>query len=205
VRELLTGYGPIAIMWFDGIGKKTAEQNEAIIEMIRELQPECLINSRIGDWKTYKWGDYRSMDDNEVSNRNLGYGWENPGTLNRSYGYNKYDDDWKSPTEVIRMLVDIAGNGGNYLLNIGPKADGSVPAESVKILQAVGKWMDKNGESIYGTQPAPLDPPSWGRLTAKPGRPYLHVFDLPRNKQLTVVGLKHKVARAYLLADPNKS
>jgi len=204
VRELLTGYGPIATIWFDGIAKKTAEQNEEIIKMIRALQPDCLINSRLGDWMTYKWGDYRSMGDNEVSNRDLGYGWENPGTLGHSYGYNKYDDDWKSPAEVIRMLVDIASNGGNYLLNIGPKGDGSIPAESVKILEAVGKWMDKNGESIYGTQPAPIEVPSWGKYTAKPGKLYIHVFEWPSNGQLTVPGVEDKVTRAHLLAEPDK-
>ncbi len=204
LRELLTGYGPLAVMWFDGIGKKTAEQNEAIINMVRELQPDCLINSRLGDWKTYVWGDYRCMGDNEVSNRDLGYGWENPGTLNHSYGYNKYDNDWRSPTEVIRMLVDIASNGGNYLLNIGPKADGSVPAEAVRILQEVGKWMDKFGDSIYGTHPAALDRPSWGRYTAKPGKLYLHVFEWPSSEELVVHGLDDTVTAAYLLADRQK-
>jgi alpha-L-fucosidase len=205
VKELLTGYGPMAIMWFDGIGKKTAEQNERIIAMVRKYQPECLINSRLGDWKKYEWGDYRSMDDNEVSNRALGYGWENPGTINGTYGYNRHDTEWKSPTRIIRMLADIASNGGNYLLNVGPKADGLIPAESVRVLQEVGKWMDKYGESIYGTTHSPLGKLPWGRCTAKPGRLYLHVFDWPTNEQLDVTGVKAKVAAAYLLADPQRT
>ena len=204
IEELLTHYGPLGIMWFDGIAKKTAEQNESIIEMVRKYQPDCLINSRLGDWKSYKWGDYRSMDDNRVSNRDLGYGWENPGTLNRSYAYNKYDDKWRSPTEVIRMLVEIASNGGNYLLNIGPKGDGSIPEESVKILDEMGRWMEKNSESIYGTSPSPLERPAWGCYTAKPGKLYVHVFTIPQDQKLEVLGLSSKVNKAYLLADPDK-
>jgi len=204
IKELLTQYGPLGIMWFDGIGKKMAEQNEEIIAMVRKYQPDCLINSRLGNWKTYEWGDYRSMDDNQVSNRDLGYGWENPGTINNTYGYNKHDTDWKSYTEIIRMLVDIASNGGNYLLNIGPKADGSIPAESVRVLQEVGKWMDKYGQSIYGTTAVPIEKPSWGRCTAEGNKLYLHVFDWPVNGELVAGAVKNKVKRAYMLADPGK-
>jgi len=204
VKELLTGYGPLAIIWFDGIGKKTAEQNEEIIKMVRKYQPHCLINSRLGDWKSYEWGDYREMGDNKVSNRALGYGWENPGTMNHTYGYSKYDTDWRSPTEIIRMLVDISSNGGNYLLNVGPKADGLIPAESTRILQEVGKWMDKYGQSIYGTTHSPIGPLPWGRCTAKAGKLYLHVFDWPASEELVVPKIHKKVRKVYLLADPNK-
>jgi hypothetical protein len=102
------------------------------------------------------------------------------------------------------MLVDIASNGGNYLLNIGPKADGSIPAESVRVLQEVGKWMDKYGQSIYGTTAIPIEKPSWGRCTAKGNKLYLHVFDWPSNGQLVAGGVKNKVKKAYMLADPGK-
>ncbi|MHC4792582.1 MAG: alpha-L-fucosidase [Planctomycetota bacterium] len=191
-KELLTQYGPLGIIWFDGIGKKTAEQNEQIIAMVRKFQPDCLINSRLGDWKTYEWGDYRSMDDNQVSNRDLGYGWENPGTINNTYGYNKHDRDWKNHTEIIHMLVDIASNGGNYLLNIGPREDGTIPAGSIRVLQEVGKWMEKFG---------PIQKPSWGRFTAKDNKLYLHVFDWPSDEQLLVPAVNKKIKMAYLLAD----
>jgi len=138
LRELLTNYGPLGITWFDGVGTKTPEQNERIIAMIRTLQPDSLINSRLGDWKKFVWGDYRSMDDDKVSDKLLPYGWENPGTINRTYGHSEVEQRWRTPTEIIRMLADIAGKGGNYLLNIGPRADGSIPAEAVRILQEVG-------------------------------------------------------------------
>ena len=204
VREILTQYGPLGIIWFDGVGTKTAEQNEEIIAMVRTLQPDCLINSRLGDWKKFVWGDYRSMDDDEVADKLLPYGWENPGTMNGTYAYKSTATDWRSHTDTIRMLVDIASKGGNYLLNIGPKADGLVPAKAVRILQEVGKWMDKHGESIYGTTGSPIGRPPWGRCTAKGGRLYLHVFEWPSDEQLVVPKVKNKVKKAYLLADPDK-
>jgi alpha-L-fucosidase len=200
VEELLTQYN-LSILWFDGIGLKTHAQNEEILALMKKYQPDCLVNSRLGDWKSYEWGDYRSMDDNEVSNRDLGYGWENPGTINHTYGYNKHDRDWKTHTEIIHMLVDIASNGGNYLLNIGPRADGTIPAESIRVLQEVGKWMDKYGESIYATSPAPVPKPDWGRLTAKDDKLYLHVFDWPMDDILVVNDIEEKIKNAYLLAD----
>jgi len=203
-RELLTQYGPLDIIWFDGVGTKTAQQNEKIIAMVRTLQPDCLINSRLGDWKSFKWGDYRSMDDDRVADKLLPYGWENPGTMNGTYGYNEKATDWRSPTEIIQMLADIASKGGNYLLNVGPKADGTIPAKAVRILQEVGKWMDKYGQSIYGTTGSPIGRFAWGRCTAKPPKLYLHIFDWPSDEKLVVANLKKKVKKAYLLADPHK-
>jgi len=204
VREILTQYGPLGIIWFDGVGTKTAEQNEQIIAMVRTLQPDCLINSRLGDWKSFRWGDYRSMDDDKVADELLPYGWENPGTMNGTYAYKSTETHWRSHTDTIRMLADIASKGGNYLLNIGPKADGLVPAEAVRILQEVGNWLDKYGESIYGTTGSPVGKLAWGRCTAKPGKLYLHVFHWPTDEQLIVPNVKNEVKKAYLLADPDK-
>lgn len=205
VREILTQYGRLGIIWFDGVGTKTAEQNEEIIAMVRELQPYCLINSRLGDWKSFKWGDYRSMDDNKVADELLPYGWENPGTINKTYGYSKNDQKWKSTKTLIRMLVDIASKGGNYLLNVGPTGEGVIPQPSVERLRAMGKWLEKNGESIYGTSGSPLGKLPWGRCTAKPGKLYLHVFNWPADGKLEVPGLKDKVKKAYLLIDKKRA
>jgi alpha-L-fucosidase len=202
LRELLTNYGPLGILWFDGVGTKTPEQNEEIIAMTRTLNPDCLINSRLGDWKKFVWGDYRSMDDDKVADKLLPYGWENPGTMNRTYGYGKVAQRWRSTTQIIRMLADIASKGGNYLLNIGPKADGTIPQKSVRILTEVGQWMDKNSESIYGTTGSPIGRQKWGCCTAKPGKLYLHVFNWPKNQKLIVPNLKSRVESAHLLADP---
>jgi alpha-L-fucosidase len=204
VEEILTQYKP-DIMWFDGIGMKTDEQNARIVKLVRQLQPTCLINSRLDTYKLpTEWGDYTSMDDNVVPPNYRGGGWENPGTIGESYGYHKYDDDWKGPAEIIEMLVDIVSKGGNYLLNVGPKPDGTIPAEAVSTLRAVGRWMDKYSESIYGTSASPIGLPEWGRCTAKGNKLYLHVFDWPNTGELVVREIEGKVKRAYMLADPGK-
>jgi len=203
VKELLIRYCP-DIMWFDGVGTKTGRQNKNIIATVRRLQPDCLINSRLGDWKSFKWGDYRSMDDDRVADKLLPYGWENPGTMNNTYGYNKNATDWRTPKETIRMLVDIASKGGNYLLNIGPKADGTIPAKAVRILQETGKWLDKYGQSIYDTEGSPIPRPDWGRCTAKNNRLFLHIFHWPQNDKLIVPKLTNRVKKAYYLADPDR-
>ncbi len=101
-------------------------------------------------------------------------------------------------------LVDIVSKGGNYLLNIGPKGDGSIPEESIESMRTIGKWMATNGEAIYGTTASPFDKPAWGRYTAKPGRLYAHVFDWPQDGALRIPAAEKKIARAYLLADPQK-
>ena len=125
-------------------------------------------------------------------------------TMNDTWGYKKNDHNWKSTEELLRKLVDIASKGGNYLLNVGPTAEGLIPEPSVERLQAMGKWLKVNGESIYGTTANPLGKLPWGRCTAKPGRLYLHVFDWPTDGKLEVPRLKNKIKKAYLLADKKR-
>jgi alpha-L-fucosidase len=123
-------------------------------------------------------------------------------TLNRHWGYNRADKEFKSPTEVIHNLADIAHKGGNYLLNVGPTADGMIPQESGDILAAVGAWLKTNGESIYGTSASPLPAtPVWGRVTQKDKTLYLHVLDWPTDGRIHVHGLPGVAKRAYALAD----
>ncbi|MBD3267440.1 hypothetical protein GF373_12295, partial [bacterium] len=116
-----------------------------------------------------------------------------------------YDYNWKSAETVIQNLVDITSKGGNYLLNVGPTGEGLIPPASVRILQEVGKWMEVNGESIYGTQASPIGRlPFHGRCTAKPGKLYIHVFDWPLGRELIVPGIKNAIPRVYLLADQDQ-
>ena len=120
-------------------------------------------------------------------------------TMNTTWGYNKHDHAWKSDKELIHNLIDIVSKGGNYLLNIGPKGDGSIPKESIQSMQAIGKWMRTNSEAIYATTASPFAKPHWGRYTKKPGVIYAHVFQWPADGKLTIPA--QKVTRAYLLAD----
>jgi alpha-L-fucosidase len=124
-------------------------------------------------------------------------------TLNTTWGYSEHDHAWKDNRTLIRNLVDIASKGGNYLLNIGPTGDGSVPEPSVKSMKAIGAWMKVNHIAIYGTTANPIGEVPWGRITAKGTTVYLHVFDAPADG---VVSLPWKAAapKARLLADPAK-
>jgi alpha-L-fucosidase len=207
VSELLTNYGPISILWFDGGGSfkqegdKRAELMHAqeIIDLIHKLQPQCLVNNRLGVPADY------GTPEQKIPGQRPTNSFEVCMTLNRHWGYNKHDHDFKSAREIIRNLADIAGKGGNYLLNVGPTAEGTIPSGSVSVLEEIGGWMSRNGDSIYGTTASPLDAtPTWGRVTQKGHRLFLHVFNWPADGSLAVDGLKTSIKRAYLLSDYRK-
>jgi alpha-L-fucosidase len=124
-------------------------------------------------------GDFGTPEQEIPDTGAPGVDWESCMTMNDTWGYKHFDDNWKSAEALIRNLVDIASKGGNYLLNIGPKADGTIPEESVERLKAIGAWMKINGDSIYGTQASPYEKPEWGRYTTKNGKLFAHVFDWP--------------------------
>jgi alpha-L-fucosidase len=203
---LLTNYGPIGILWFDGGGAFAKDDAlraklmhaQEIIDEIHHLQPNCLVNNRLG-----LPGDYGTPEQ-KIPGGKSSTPFEVCMTLNKHWGYNKNDHNWKDEKIVVRNLADIASKGGNYLLNVGPTAEGEIPAPSIDILKKVGDWMTVNGESIYDTTASPLDDePVWGRVTAKGSKTYLHVFDWPADGKLTVKGLKG--TKAYLLADKDRS
>jgi len=155
VEELLANYRP-DILWFDGIGMKSDRQLEDLVRTIRTLGPGCIINSRIKTFRLplpdpFRYCDYISLGDNEIADRTPGYDWENPGTLNSTYGYSRNDNNWIDPREIVFRLVDIVSKGGNYLLNVGPTSEGLIPQQSIDRLMEVGTWMETNQEAIYGT------------------------------------------------------
>ncbi|HEY6082961.1 MAG TPA: alpha-L-fucosidase, partial [Chitinophagaceae bacterium] len=205
VKELLTNYGDVAVLWWDtptGMTDEFAEKLQALLK----LQPNIITNDRLKrpDFP----GDYMTPEQHIPESAIDGKDFEVCMTMNSTWGYKSYDHKWKSPETLIRNLVDIASKGGNYLLNVGPEADGRFPQPSVDILKAMGGWMKVNGEAIYGTRKSPLQALSWGRCTEKEVRGktflYLSVFDWPADGKLLVPGLNKPVAAASLLANGKK-
>jgi alpha-L-fucosidase len=169
------------------------------VDEIHQLQPRCLVNNRLGIPADY------GTPEQKIPGARMTNSFEVCMTLNKHWGFNKNDHNWKEPKVVIQNLADIASKGGNYLLNVGPTAQGVFPPDAVRILGEVGRWMDVNGESIYGTIASPLNTaPAWGRITQKGSKLYLHVFDWPADGKLKVAGIDAKVKRASLLAEKKR-
>lgn len=200
VRELLTHYGSIGLIWFDTPKHMTATQSESLLELVHQLQPDCLVCGRVGNAQ----GDYASAGDNRIPERAVDMDWETPATINDTWGFKSYDHNWKSSQELIRKLVDIVSKGGNYLLNVGPTAEGVIPQPSVERLLAMGEWLQVNGEAVYGTRPGPIQGLEWCRSTTQAGKVYLHVFDWPQDGTITVA-YPGEVSGAYLLSDASQS
>jgi alpha-L-fucosidase len=201
VKELLTGYGPIGIVWFDTPEKISPAQSEELLRLIRTLQPAAIVNARVGN----RMGDY-AVEEQRVPEGGKPQPWETCMTLNRHWGWHKMDNEWKSTERLVQTLVDVASKGGNFLLNVGPTGEGLIPGPSVERLAEVGRWMKANGEAIHATTACPLDPPAWGRCTARTSggttRLYFHVFDWPADGKLLLPPLQasDKAISARLLA-----
>ena len=216
VEELMSHYGDIDIIWWD-YSKQGNEgpfwKADELMKMVRSYQHDIISNNRLyhitsptesADSKRLKelrleQGDFTTPEQHIPDMGVPGVDWEVCMTMNTTWGYNKHDHAWKSDKELIHNLIDIVSKGGNYLLNIGPKGDGSIPQESIQSMQAIGKWMRTNSEAIYATTASPFAKPEWGRYTKKPGVIYAHVFQWPADGNLTIP--VQKATRAYLLTD----
>lgn len=217
LAELLTRYGPIGILWFDGEWESTWTHERAVdlYNYVRALQPDIIINNRVGKGRAGMQGmdngqgvgDYGTPEQ-EIPATGFGAGvdWESCMTMNNHWGYNKSDQNWKSSEMLVRNLIDCASKGGNYLLNVGPTAEGLIPGPSVQRLQEISAWMKTNSAAIYDTTASPFKKLSWGRATKKTERGqttlYLHVWDWPADGMLRVPGLQNAVLSAQVLGAP---
>ncbi|HUI11442.1 MAG TPA: alpha-L-fucosidase [Bacteroidota bacterium] len=217
LKELLTNYGPIGVLWFDGEWESTWNPalGRDLYDYVRALQPGIIINNRVGAGRSgmegfTKEGEFSGdfgTPEQEVPARGLpGVDWETCMTMNDHWGYNSHDAHWKSTVEIVRTLADVASKGGNFLLNIGPTADGEFPPASVERLRGIGAWMRTHGAAIHGTTASPFASLPWGRCTVgrrQDGgtRLYCHVFDWPHGGTLVVPGLMSDPERAYMMGD----
>jgi alpha-L-fucosidase len=216
VKELLTNYGPVALIWFDTPRMMTPARGQRFADIVRSLQPNTLIDGRLGTE-----GDYRSTGDNVIPPEASSEAWETPATTNDTWGFRKDDTNWKAPGQILFKLVDIVSKGGNYLLNVGPMSNGVIPDIPQENLRTVGRWLKANGDAVYGAGPSPfgdefgewtskdakdlrgqklfLANNEW-RATTRPGKLYLTFFAAPRS-DFELPPIKNKLLRAYRLAD----
>ena len=205
VKELLTQYGPVAVLWWDTPAEMTPTRAARFLPLLK-LQPGIITNNRLGGGVE---GDTETPEQFiPTTGYRDGRDWESCMTMNNTWGYSSRDHDFKSSQTLVRNLVGAASKGGNYLLNIGPTAQGDIPSPEVQALREIGAWMKTNGQAIYATHASPFKRLSWGRCTQKPtGKGgadtllYLHVFDWPTTGRLDVPGLSNRVAAVSLLKD----
>ncbi len=225
LRELLTEYGPVALIWFDGLDHQEKYKGQEVLDLIHHLQPATLVNNRIGvagDFATPEQFIPDRIPTKSAANTLQGTTkppeptpapvpatddfqlWETCMTINNTWAYNKNDTQFKSAKELIRDLVNVVSKGGNLLLDVGPTPEGTIQPEFVDRLQSIGEWMKVYGDSIYGTTYGPLQNLAFGKTTAKGKIVYIHVFEWPPDGQLELRGLEGRIAQISVLGDKRK-
>ncbi|HUT95600.1 MAG TPA: alpha-L-fucosidase [Thermoguttaceae bacterium] len=196
VEEITSQYGPIELVWFDTPGRMPKKYVEQLVAVVRKNQPDALVSGRAG----HDLGDYQTLGDMEVPLRNVEGMWEAVDTTNDSWAYAWYDENWKTPKEILRRLVACVARGGTYMLNIGPSGDGSVPERAAEALRRSGEWIRRYPQVVYGTDASPWGHAlPWGDVTVKGRTMFLSLFDWPAGGVLHLPGLKTEIRSARLL------
>ncbi|MBT3286755.1 MAG: alpha-L-fucosidase [Victivallales bacterium] len=196
LEEITTGYGPIELIWFDTPGNMPKKYVQQLIDVVRKNQPNALVSGRAG----HGLGDYQSLGDMDVPNANVEGMWEAVDTTNDSWAYAWYDEYWKTPQEILQRLIACVGRGGTYMLNIGPRGDGSVPERAQRALRGAGDWIKRYPQVVYGTDASPWQHAlPWGDVTVKDTTLFLTIFDWPASGDLHLPGLKTPIRSAKLL------
>ena len=199
LRELLTNYGNIGMLWMDVPKCIKDEMALDIKAYVKKYQPECLISGRLGD--DYRMADFGCFGDNQIPAAKPDGCWETAATMNGTWGYKRDDHNFKSPKEIIELLCGLLAKGTNLLLNIGPKANGEIPEESIYILEELAEWYKVNAEAVNGTEGSPFDCDfSFGGASCKDNAIYLYVYD--SRESIDIYGIKNKVTKAMVLGGP---
>ncbi|GAA0880815.1 hypothetical protein GCM10009119_37850 [Algoriphagus jejuensis] len=198
VEEITTQYGDIAMVWFDTPGNMEKKYVEELVQVVRKNQPNAMISGRAG----HNLGDYLSLGDMNIPVKNVAGLWETVDVTNDSWGYAWYDENWKSPKRILKSVISTVARGGTYMLNVGPKPDGTVPDEAQSALRGAGEWIDSYPQLIYAADPSPWGRAlPWGDATTKDGKLNLAIYEWPLDGQIVLPGLKNTIKSANLLVD----
>jgi len=201
ITELCEHYGNLSEFWFD-MGTLTMEQSKEIRNLVKKMQPDCMINGRLGNGL----GDFLVLGDNQISENKMNLPWQTPASIyDETWGYRS----WQQPTDLHKKIVEhlfkitqVASQGGNYLINIGPKGDGSIVEYEKQFIKGIGQWLNENGEAVYGTRPFPVGEKTWGVFTYNPSNIFLHVMKTPDEGAIVLYGLNNQISTINTLKAP---